>query len=235
MTTSQTTRLLKANDVRGLGSNIVFNFEDLKKRCEDHVDQTRARARQLLIDAQQEAAEMHARVLAAARAEGLQIGMAEANETIERRAAEVADCVASKKLDSILPAMQEASNQMVAERDRWLARSEAVAIRLSGAIANRLVGRTIEINPEIGTAMIAQALQLAAGTPHLTLRLNPRDIELLGGLADDVVRSMATCGEAELIADEDIECGGCLIETQTGQIDARLETMLDRICDELIE
>jgi flagellar assembly protein FliH len=46
---------------------------------------------------------------------------------------------------------------------------------------------------------------------------------------------LAACGEAEIIADKSLTRGGCVIETQHGQIDARIETILDRIVAELLE
>ena len=63
-----------------------------------------------------------------------------------------------------------------------------------------------------------------ATTPHF-----------LGRQATEVVRALAACGEAEIVADNSLTRGGCLIETQHGQIDARIETVLDRIVAELLE
>ena len=234
MPSIETNRILKANDVRGLGSKIVFNYDDLQLRCDDHLRKIREQTRQMIEDAQAEAAQIRSRAYEAAKAEGLRQGMSDADAEIERRASARADQKAADKLSTLLPAMQQASEALVREHDRWLADWESAAVRLSVAIAEKLVRHELQVNPESATEMIAEALQLAAGSPQINLLMNPRDIKRLGDHAEQVVKSMAACGEAKLVADESISCGGCVIESQHGQIDARLETLLERIKEELI-
>ena len=53
--------------------------------------------------------------------------------------------------------------------------------------------------------------------------------------AEEVIRSMAPCGQATLVSDESISCGGCIIETQHGVINAEIENQLERIASELLE
>lgn len=235
MATSESTRLLKANDVRELGSRIAFNFEDLKQRCDDYIEQTRTKARQMLLDAEAETERIRKATVAEARTQGFDAGVAAAEAEWDRKLRAKAEQLAAESLDSVLPAMKQTADQMVAERDRWIAHWEAAGVRMSAAIAKRLIRRHIDADPSIVTGMLSEALQLAAGTPHLRLRLNQHDIDLLGGVAEEVVRSMATCKQAEILADNTIDPGGCIIETQHGTIDARIDTMLDKICDELVD
>jgi flagellar assembly protein FliH len=78
-------------------------------------------------------------------------------------------------------------------------------------------------------------LQLAVGAPRIRLRLHGDDAALLGTQSAEVVRSLAACGEAEVVADNSLTRGGCMIDTQHGQIDARVETVLDRMVAQLLE
>ena len=55
---------------------------------------------------------------------------------------------------------------------------------------------------------------------------HPKDPELLSKL-----RSIE---EVELTEDEEISPGGCVLRFGSGQIDARIETQLDRIAEELL-
>ncbi len=234
MSSIETNRILKANDVRGLGSKIVFNYDDLQQRCDDHLLKVREQTRRMIEDAQAEAEQIRTRAHEAAKADGFRQGMSDADAEIERRASGRADQKAAEKLNTLLPAMQQASEGIIREHDRWLADWESAAVRLSVAIAEKLVRHELGVHPESATAMIAEALQLAAGSPQINLHLNPRDIKRLGDHAEQLVKSMAACGDAKLVADDSIACGGCVIESQHGQIDARLETMLERITEELI-
>ena len=138
-------------------------------------------------------------------------------------------------LATTLPAMKSAAEKLVIERDRWLTEWEATAVRLAAAIAERLIKRRLELNPDLAREMIRSALQLAVGTPQIRLRLNPEDASLLGEHAAEVVRALAACGDAQIVPDHGLSRGSCVVQTQHGTIDARLETLLQRIVSELLE
>jgi flagellar assembly protein FliH len=131
--------------------------------------------------------------------------------------------------------MKAAAEALVIERDRWLAEWEATAVGLAASIAERLIKRHLELKPEIARDMIKNALQLAAGTPQIKLRLHIDDAALLGEHAADVVRALASSGDAEIVPDPTLKRGSCVIQTTHGTIDARLETLLERIVSELLE
>ena len=229
------TRLLKANDLRGLGSKVAFNFEDLVERGETYVETIRQQVREMLQRAETDVEvirrDAHARGLEQGRQEGLR----QAADQIQKRATEIAEKASRDGLATTLPAMKAAVQALVIERDRWLAEWEATAVRLSAAIAEKLIKRHLEIHPEVAREMITNALQLAAGTPSIKLRMHHDDAALLGEHAADVVRALASAGDAEIVADSSLTRGSCLIQTKHGTIDARLETLLNRIVSELLE
>ncbi len=229
------TRLLKANDLRGLGSKVAFNFEDLVQRSEAYVESIRKQVREMLQQAESEVEtirrEAHARGLEQGRQEGLR----QAAELIEKRAAEIADKTSRDNLATTLPAMKTAAEALVIERDRWLADWEGTAVRLATSIAERLIRRRLELKPDLAHDMIKSALQLAAGSPQIKIKLHADDATLLGSHAAEVVRALAACGDAQIVPDNTLSRGSCVVETQHGTIDARLETLLDRIVSELLE
>jgi len=229
------TRLLKANDLRGLGSKVAFNFEDLVERGEAYLETIRQQVREMLQKAETDVEtirrEAHARGLEQGRQEGLR----QAAEQIQKRAAEIADKSSRDSLATTLPAMKAAVEALVIERDRWLAEWEATAVGLAAAIAERLIKRHLELKPEVARDMIKNALQLAAGTPHIKVRVHTDDAALLGEPAADVVRALASSGDAEIVPDPTLKRGSCVIQTTHGTIDARLETLLERIVSELLE
>lgn len=70
----------------------------------------------------------------------------------------------------------------------------------------------------------------------MEVRLHPLDLELLTG--DQVLATssgLSTLPDDLLVADEALERGDCLVQTTDGLIDARLETLLDRITTELLD
>ncbi len=234
MTVNESTRLLKANSARGLGSKVAFNYDDLRRRCDEHIQQVRRQTRQMIEDAITEADSIHHQALDEAKQSGRREGLRQAEEEIQKRAQELAERMTAEQLRTTLPAMHSAAEALSLERDRWLAEWESAAIRLSVTIAEKLIRHELSIKPEISSETLFKTLELAAGQPQIKLRMHPDDLKLLGNHPEEVIRSMAACGDAAFVADETISRGGCVIETDHGIIDARLETQLERITVELL-
>jgi flagellar assembly protein FliH len=229
------TRLLKANDVRGLGSKVVFNFDDLRQRGDDYVETVRKQVGEMLTNAEAEVATLRKAAHQLGFEEGQRDGLRNADESIQQRARQIAEKTAADGLATALPALKSVAESLAVERDRWIADWESTAVRLAAAIAERLLGCELRLKPELAREMIREALQLAIGAPRIRVHLHADDAALLGRQATEVVRALAACGEAEVVADNSLTRGGCLIETQHGQIDARIETVLDRLVAELLE
>lgn len=235
MSGSETPRILKSNDARNLLRHVAFNYEDLKQRCDDYVQHIREQTAEMIRKAHAEAEQVRQTAYSEAHAAGRAEGMQEAEAEIQRRAEELAEQKAAAKLNSLAPALEQAATALGEERDRWLAQWEATAVRVSLAIAEKLLRRQLDLHPEFAREMIAEALQLAAGSPRVELRLHPQDTELLGSRAAEVVRHLAACGHADVVPDASVSRGGCVINTQHGTIDARVETMLERVAAELMD
>ena len=232
---SDSSRLLKANALRGLGSKVAFNFEDLKQRCDNYVEQVRQQAQQILIDAQQEANLLREKAHEEGRAAGQRKGTSEAAKSLHEKVAALTEEQVGEQLRTTLPALTTAIAAIDAERNRWLAAWETAAIQLSVAIAEKLLHRELSREPELAKAAILEALELAAGSPQITLRLNPFDVQVLGTWSEEIVQAMLPAGQATIQPDDSVTAGGCLIETKHGIIDGRREQKLARIAEELLE
>ena len=224
-------RIVKAQSVRDISARPAFNFVDLRREADDVIAQARRTADELLAAARREVDSLHQQTRDAARFEGLQ----DAQIEIERRSVELADRQLVDQLQTALPALKSAAEALQAERDRWLIRWEQTAVRVGVAIAEKLVKSQIATRPELASGMIADALRLAAGQPRLSVHLHPEDLAAWGDQGPRIVESLTACADSNLIPDPNVSRGGCRIETIHGEIDARVETMLERLVDELID
>lgn len=235
MSTTEPQRILKANAIRGLGSKVAFNYEDVRRRCEEHIETVRQQTRQMLQEAQAEAEQIRERAFAEARQRGRSEGLRDADSEIRRRAEELAERICNEKLNTVLPALRSAAETLAHERDRWLAAWESAAIELSIGIAEKVLRRELQARPGSVMEIVRHTLEMAAGSAEVRVRLHPDDCTLLAETADDIVRHMASCGEVAIVPDSTMTRGGCVVETRHGSIDARLETQLERIADELLQ
>ena len=148
------------------------------------------------------------------------------------RLAESPDAETGSSLPAALSAVQTALNELQTQRDRWLDQFQHVTVTLGIAIAERLLRRTLAVDPKATVDLMHTALGWAVGAEHIRIRCHPDDC--------DVIEQAAALPPSDLpndivfVRDDTITRGGCIVETTQGVIDARLETMLDRIAEELL-
>lgn len=226
-------RVLKAEALRGLGSKIVFDFEDVQVKSDAQVAEARRRAVEIVADAEREAAAIRNRANDEGRRDGLADGLANADAEIEARATARSNVLVAEETRNILPAVKAVADSLEVERDRWLAEWEDRAIDLVVAIAERVVRAEIAVRPDAVRETLAEVLRLVAGTERLDVRMSPADLERLGPNAPELVESLSGCATPTLIPDESVEPGGCRVETAHGVVDATVDTQIARIVSEL--
>ena len=96
-------------------------------------------------------------------------------------------------------------------------------IELAIAVAKQVVQSEIEARPDAMVLIVKAALEAAGSRKVMAVRVNPGDDELLAEHRGDWLDSLES---ARLVSDPAISSGGCLIEVETGLIDARLESQL---------
>jgi flagellar assembly protein FliH len=228
-----TTRLLKARDLRGLGSKVAFNFEDVHRHAAQEMEQARREAGELREAARKEAEAIRREEFEKARQEGRLQGLRDVEDEIQRRAAELAGTWVDDRLRTALPALQSVSESLARERERWLSEWEASAVRISVAIAEKIVRREIQRHSEVPIELVREALRLITSNAQLRIRMCPDDVERIGDFRQQFASVLAGVAELTIIPDAAVSPGGCLLESEHGLIDARIETQLDRIYAEL--
>lgn len=232
---STSPRIMKRHLATGQSPLVVYNFEDIKSRCETYKAQISNECRVLIEDATRESETLRSGALSEGHAEGYRNGLKQAETEIAQRSQRLADDMVEQRLSTVLPAVSQLLNEIVSARSQCQAEWERELVDLSTGIARKLIRRTFEATPEAMTGIVQEAVQLAVGKTSLELRLNPVDLEALGDRVRVAVQESARGIEVRLRGDDDVSPGGCVIVTEHGEIDAQLETMLTRISDELLE
>jgi flagellar assembly protein FliH len=200
-------------------------FVDISHDVQHRLEQAGTQAARILEDAGQQAACMRLQ----AEQQGWEQGQQRAEAAFQQR---VRDEV-QRQLAGALPALQQAVEAVRQARTDHLRQCEAGLIRLAGAIAARLIRRELQQTPEIALDLVREALELAAGSQQLKIRLNPADYDVLAPGVAELARFQGDGVTAELSADASVSPGGCVVQTEFGTIDQRLESQLARILEEL--
>jgi type III secretion protein L len=110
-------------------------------------------------------------------------------------------------------------------RDQALASAERDILRLAVKIAEKIIGREIERDRTAVVDIVANAMRQARRNETVTVRVNPADLELIETHRHRLARSTRE-QLLDIVPDPRVRSAGCLIESESGAIDARLETQL---------
>ena len=201
--------------------NVAFDLTDMESQADVYLQKVRVEAAKIVQQAEQEAAQI--------RQNSEQAGKQAAEAAVER----VLDEKVSKQMKTLLPALAAAVQQIEDSRQAWLRHWETSATGLACEIAQKLVRRELQSQPQIALEWMQDALRMCAGTAEITIRISPTEFETLGKQIDQLAAVFHTAGKATVLADEAISVGGCRIETEFGEIDTQLETQLKRLQEEL--
>jgi flagellar assembly protein FliH len=112
-----------------------------------------------------------------------------------------------------------------------IAQTETEMVELALEIAKKVVGREVTIDREVALTLVKISLAKLHNRTFAKVLLNPEDYNYI----QSHLEKADFHGSIELIEDRSISLGGCLIQTETGEIDARIESQFDEIAYGLLK
>lgn len=200
---------------------VAFNFDDMASKANDYLDEVRARAAQIIADAEKEGEQIRER----SRIQGHQAAIQAAEKTLRNEV--------DQRMSQLLPALEASAQSIQSELDAWIQHWEENLLQLAVGIAEKVIRREVQQQPSITGELISEALQLATGQDEISLRINPEDYEILKDQVEQIATRVGVLASTTIVPDRTVTSGGCIVETHYGNIDMQLETQLKRIEKEL--
>jgi flagellar assembly protein FliH len=200
---------------------VAFSFADMRGQADTYLETVRDEAAKIVQQAHRDAERI--------RREAEVAGRKAAEAAIER----ILDEKVARRMDTLIPALEQLVKQINDAKGDLQSHWERSALKVSTAIAARIIRRELNHDPQITIDSIAEALRLAAGTAEITLRINPTDYENLGSQVERLAVTLCQISPSQIIADETITPGGCRVETRFGAVDQQIEAQLRRIEEDL--
>lgn len=172
-------------------------------------------------------------IVARARAEAAQIAAAAEAEGRERGLAEgLAD--ARAQLEPTRAALEQAIGNVAAAHAELAAALERRAVELAVRLAGKILAAALELEPARVGDVVAGALRRTASRDRLVVEVNADDHALVSSVVDDVARSLGV-RQLEVRAERRVGRGGCVVRTEEGEVDARLEEQLEKAREILLD
>lgn len=138
-----------------------------------------------------------------------------------------------KEIESELKLLRSLIVGIEKVREEIYSNIESVVVEMAISIAKKIVYETGEHERDMVVAVAREAIKKASDREMLKIRVNPVDHEAINKSRTDLLKCLD--GIKSIIIEEDgsIQPGGCLIETNQGDVDGRIDSQFRVIEEEM--
>jgi flagellar assembly protein FliH len=187
-------------------------------------------AQKLLADAREKAAALEGDIkqrVAQTEREAYERGYTEGHQKgYEEGKAEVGRLI--ERLHTIITKAIEKRNEIIEE-------SETQIINLVLMIVKKVIKVISENQKNVVINNVVQALRKLKSRGDVVIRVNLADLELTSEHVKDFMKMVENVKSITVLEDSSVDRGGCVIETDFGQIDARVSSQLHEIEEKILE
>ncbi len=239
--------LVKARDIKEDSGSIVFNFKDVAAEAQAMLDAARAEAKRIVDKARAETIERREEVYADAERKGFEQGKKKGyadafeparKEGYDKGYAEAFDNVKKRfenHMHEPLNDIKRVLDYFDKNKKQLLWEAEQSFVILAVKLAEKVIQRNIEINPEMVKDTVASALETVNQTTNVVIRVSPEDISIIEELKGELEYVLGRFDTVKFHPDINIRRGGCIVLTERGKVDARIEVQIERIARDILE
>ncbi|HEX3011050.1 MAG TPA: FliH/SctL family protein [Syntrophomonadaceae bacterium] len=213
----------KLEELKLESSNILSETENMILEL---MEKARTDAKNLINDAQEEASAARAQaqeeageLRRQAQEEGYREGLEKARQEIE------AERITALEQSQAL--IQEARQTKL----QTMKSAEGDISRLVMAVSKKVIAAEIISNPKVITDIVREAISFLDDPENITVYVNPNDMENL--MAGIDAHELTEPGEKEALVEvrplDKIDAGGCVVDSEIGRVDARMETRMANV------
>ena len=134
-----------------------------------------------------------------------------------------------KKIEPVLINLQEVLFQLNNIRKETYQEIEKEVVELALAIARQVICQEITLNRDIVVCVAREALAKVEDPGRVKIKMSPSDLKFIKETRSQLSDLIDNIDNVTLEAEENIQSGGCIIETDLGEIDARIERQLQAV------
>ncbi len=141
----------------------------------------------------------------------------------------------SNFIDQKLNELSQLIDSILKIKTDLLPQNERHLVELAFHMAHRLAAYEISVNPEATFAIVRQAVEMAQAEEQVTVQVSPSQIEFLESLRNETGREFEFIKKIKLEPNEQLRNGGCVVISNYGEVDARIEVRVSKLWQGLEE
>lgn len=134
-----------------------------------------------------------------------------------------------EELKSMLSRLEKIMAETINKRNEIIENSEKQLINITASIARKVIKGITERDQSVVLRNVSEALKKIKGKGQITIRVNLADLPIATNHKKDFYQMLDNIENVSILDDPGVDKGGCVIETDFGDVDARIETQLDEI------
>lgn len=159
--------------------------------------------------------------------EAYQLGLDEGHKAaFEKSSGEIANRLS--QVDTLLESLTQLKSQMVAQ-------NEAHIIKLLFSVAKKIAFKEVSQDNESVMNIIRNAVGISQGEEQIVIEVAAEQLEFLESVKKETKRDLEALKNVKFEASPDVKPGGCVVKTNYGEIDARIEERVDKLWSSLAE
>lgn len=146
---------------------------------------------------------------------------------------DAAKASSQKELNQALDQLKELFQSLKDLDEALFQEMEDSAAEVVFEAVTKIIGQAA-IDKKIAYAVTREAIEQVKGRERLVVRVSAKDYEMVKDALNDPDTGGLSIKCTSVVADNLVQLGGCLIETEAGNLDARLEIQLQRLKETLL-
>lgn len=132
-------------------------------------------------------------------------------------------------VQAIVGRLKRILGETINKRNEIVDVAESQVIEVAILVAKRVVKMITEKDRNVVVRNIQEALRRVKGRAKVTIRVNIDDLEVAARHKDEFYQMLDKIEGVTILEDPNVDMGGCIIETDFGDIDARISTQINEI------
>ena len=210
---------------------VVLDLGDLGRQAERLKAAAEARAQAILEEARE-----RARLITdgaeqagydAGHARGLEQGLADGQEKGHAEAL----AQGAETIQQVTAGFTGVAEDWQEHRDGIERRARQAVLEFALKFAQKLTHRVIEVDPQVVVDQVRAALERVLEPTDVVIHIHPEDRPVLQEVLPDLLAQFDALQNVKCVDDEDVGRGGCVLGLHGGEIDASIDTQIQRITE----
>ena len=213
---------------------IVLDLGDVARQAQKLRAVAKAKARQIIESAATKATQLSHVAQEEGHRKGYAQGLAQGLEEGRQTGRDEALKQFTQQLESIQQGWLDALEHWQNDRTTLDRHARRAVLQFAVRFAEKIIHRTVTVDHEVIVDQVAAALSHVLRPTDVTLRISPSDRSLLEQAMPRLKARLPQLQHVHWVDDPDLTTGGCVVSYGQGQIDASIETQLQRLVEQMI-